>query len=154
MEIMNVLDSIATARGPMPASIYSNAEASGSLPGSAMDIVETRRIAAMLVSMTQTSSCGSGSTAASPTLFPADVQRLRQSLSLATYCFLAYRILLSPLDMENRLAIVNIWTNTLGLPSETFKYALAARCARVAEYLEFERLESQRRLMRAEEEII
>jgi hypothetical protein len=154
MEIMNVLDSIATARGQMPASIYSNAEASESLPASAMDIVETRRIAAMLVSMTQSSSRGSGSTAASPALFSADVQRLRQSLSLATYCFLAYRILLSPLDMENRLAIVNIWTSVLGLPSETFKYALAARCARVAEYLEFERLEAQRRLMRVEEEMI
>jgi hypothetical protein len=150
----SVLDVIATIRGPMPASVYANAEASESLPGSAVDITEARRLALALASMTQSTWRSVDDRHSAPVMFSANVQRLRQSLSLATYCFLAYRILLSPLDMENRLAIVNIWTNTLGLPSETFKYALAARCARVAEYLEFERLEKQRRLMRAENEAV
>jgi hypothetical protein len=118
-----------------------NGEADFDLPGSAVDLGDARRLASLLtaVAVSACARSSGGSQRAGPELFGREITTLRQLTSLATYYFVAYRVVLSPVEGPARDAMARTIAKAAGVPVDQFNAALAARCVRCTqEYLNFQ----------------
>jgi hypothetical protein len=97
------------------------------LPASAVDLSDARGIAFVLAKVISHKNPRDFDRGAGETL-----QRLRETLSLATYFFIAYRVVFGVLDQESqRLIVLKSCLTTKATSGHDLGYLLAARCARV-----------------------
>jgi hypothetical protein len=110
-----------------------NLEAAYSLPGSAVALGEARQVASVVANSAATKSATfSGDVSIRPEQLP--LQSLRETVSLATYYFVAYRTVFAPIDPETtKMMVTRICAATGLLTADNYLLQLAARCARVSQ---------------------
>jgi hypothetical protein len=116
-------------------SIHLNNEAASSyLPGTAIEDGETHMLATIVAPLVHNPRLHNDKRGHAVTQNASlDRRRCRAALSMATYFFLAYRVVFAPFDAKTRLAIITKISAANGVPLHTSYFHLAARCSRVCE---------------------
>jgi hypothetical protein len=109
-----------------------NTMAAEMLPGSAVDLWESQRLARAVFPLLTGARQGTALNNVIDTQLNV-IQRLRQYTSLASYFLMAYRVVFGPIDHDSRQSITAKICGSLGISSTDDDIALAARCARVCQ---------------------